>query len=379
MSLNTKAAEMKSQGADIINLTAGEPDFDTPDVIKDACSAAMKDGKTGYSAVNGVLELREAICNKLKRDLQLEYDPNDIVVSNGAKQTLYNLAQALLKPGDEVIIPAPYWVSYPSMVALAGGESVFVEASIENEFKITAEQLQQAITPKTKLFIFNSPSNPSGMVYSKQELGDLADVLLAHPSIAIASDDIYEKLYWDNDRFTHILNVCPALKEQTVVINGCSKAYAMTGWRIGYSAAPADITGAMKKIQSHSTSGPNTMAQYAAIKAMEMTDQDLQHMFMAYRSRLRLAHELLSAIPGVECLPAQGAFYLYPCVKGLMKKAGIQSDTELCEKLLTEHFLATVPGTAFGTNGYLRLSCACSEETLRKGIGRIQAFAEQIG
>jgi aspartate aminotransferase len=376
MSLNAKAAEMKRAGADMINLTAGEPDFDTPEAIKATCNEALAAGKTGYTAVNGAIELREAICKKLLNDNRLDYTPNDIIVSTGAKQTLYNLTQAVLNPGDEVIIPAPYWVSYPSMVALAGGESVFVETHYENEFKITAEQLAAAITPKTRLFILNSPSNPTGMVYSKEELGALADVLLAHPNIAVASDDIYEKLHWCDNEFTHILNVCPALRDQTVVINGCSKAYAMTGWRIGYCAAPADITGAMKKIQSHSTSGPNTMAQFAAVKALEMNDGDLDHMFSAYWSRLKLAHELLSAIPGVDCLPAQGAFYLYPCVKGLMKKKDIQSDTELCERLLTEYELATVPGTAFGTNGYLRLSCACSEDTLREGIGRIRAFAE---
>lgn len=376
MSLNSKAAEMKRAGADIINLTAGEPDFDTPDAIKEACKLAIDRDETRYSPVNGVPGLREAICEKLRRDNQLEYSSNDIIVSNGAKQTLYNITQAILNPGDEVIIPSPYWVSYPAMVALAGGESVFVETTLENSFKITAEQLQAAITPKTRLFMLNSPSNPTGMVYSKQELGELADVLLAHPNIAIASDDIYEKLHWNNEAFTHILNVCPALKEQTIVVNGCSKAYAMTGWRIGYCAAPADITGAMKKIQSHSTSGANTMAQFGAIKAMQLSDDDLQPMFSAYRSRLKLAQELLSAIPGVECLPSQGAFYLYPCVKGLMEKKGIQSDTDLCEQLLTEHYLATVPGTAFGTNGYLRLSCACDEETLRQGIGRIQTFAE---
>jgi aspartate aminotransferase len=372
LSLNTKAAEMKGQGIDVINLTAGEPDFDTPSPIKKACSAAMDEGKTGYSAVSGAVELRQAICDKLQRDNQLQYGPNDIIVSNGAKQTLYNLAQAMLNPGDEAIIPAPYWVSYPSMVAMTGADSVFIETSLEDQFKITAEQLQQAITPKSRLFFLNSPSNPSGMVYSKQELGELADVLLAHPQIAVASDDIYEKLFWNDEEFTHILNVCPELKEQTVVINGCSKAYAMTGWRIGYSAAPAGITGAMKKIQSHSTSGPNTMAQYAAIEALAMTDKELEPMFTAYRSRLKLAQELLCAIPGVECLPAQGAFYLYPRVQGLMEKLGIQSDTELSDLLLTKHHLATVPGTAFGTNGYLRLSCACDEDILRKGIDRIR-------
>lgn len=376
LSLNSKAAEMKSAGLDIINLTAGEPDFDTPEPIKAACTAAMNAGKTGYSAVNGLLELREAICKKLMKDNQLEYTPNDIIVSNGAKQTLYNLTQALLNPGDQAIIPAPYWVSYPAMVSLAGGESVVVETTLETEFKITAAQLEKAITPKTRLFFLNSPSNPTGMVYNKRELGELADVLLAHPAIAIASDDIYEKMHWCNGSFTHILNVCKGLREQTVVINGCSKAYSMTGWRIGYCAALAGITSAMKKIQSHSTSAPNTMAQFAAVRALEMTTEDLQPMLSAYPLRLMLAHELLSAIPGVECLPAQGAFYLYPCVKGLMKRKGIESDTELCEQLLTQHNLATVPGTAFGANGYLRLSCACSEEVLRAGIERIKEYAQ---
>ena len=376
LSLNSKAAEMKRAGLDVINLTAGEPDFDTPEPIKAACIVAMNAGKTGYSAINGAPELREAICKKLMTDNQLEYTPNDIIVSNGAKQTLYNLTQALLNPGDEAIIPAPYWVSYPDMVALASAESVFIETTLEKEFKITAKQLEQAITPKTRLFFLNSPSNPTGMVYSKRELGELADVLLAHPQIAIASDDIYEKMYWRNDKFTHILNVCKALREQTIVINGCSKAYAMTGWRIGYSAAPAGITGAMKKIQSHSTSAPNTMAQFAAVRALEMTDTDLEPMLSAYLPRLTLAHSLLSAIPGVECLPAQGAFYLYPSIKGLMKKKGIQNDTELCEQLLTQQNVATVPGSAFGANGYLRISCACSEEVLRAGIARIKEYAK---
>lgn len=375
LSLNTKAGEMKKQGIDVVNLTTGEPDFDTPREIVDACYEAMLAGHTRYAPVDGILALRQAICDKLSQDNQLSYNPNEIVVSNGAKQTLYNLAQAILNPGDEAIIPAPYWVSYPSMVTLAGGECVFVETSLENEFKITAKQLEAAITERTRLFFLNSPSNPTGMVYTKQELIDLAEVLKAHPQVAIASDDIYEKLHWAEGSFPHILNVCPELKERTIVINGCSKAYAMTGWRIGYSAAPAAITGAMKRIQSHSTSGANTMAQYASVKALQMSDDDLKPMFDAYQSRLKLAQELLSAIPGVQCLPAQGAFYLYPCVKELMAKAGISEDTVLSEVLLTEYHLATVPGLAFGTNGYLRLSCACSEETLRDGIGRIAKFA----
>jgi aspartate aminotransferase len=377
LSLNAKASEMKRNGADVINLTAGEPDFDTPEPIKKACEAAMEAGKTGYTEVNGAIELRQAICAKLARDNELKYSPDEIIVSNGAKQTLYNITQAILNPGDEVIIPAPYWVSYPAMVALADGKSVFVKTSFENEFKLTAQELEAAITPATRLLILNTPSNPTGMVYTKKELNDLAQILICHPNITIATDDMYEKLYWRDDQFTTILNVCKDLRDQTIVVNGCSKAYAMTGWRIGYSAAPAGITGAMKKIQSHSTSGPNTMAQFAAVKALSMSDEELEFMFSAYRSRLKLAQTLLSEIPGVRCLPAQGAFYLYPCVKGLMKAKGFETDTELAEHLLTEYELATVPGTAFGTNGYLRLSCACSEEILRKGIARIREFAEK--
>ena len=309
LALNTKATELKAQGVDMVNLTSGEPDFDTPEPIKQACVQAIKSGYTKYSAVTGLPALREAICKKLQHDNHLDYQPGQIVVSNGAKQSLYNAMQAILNPGDQVIIPAPYWVSYPAMAALAGGEPSFIQTTHNNHFKLTAEQLSAAITPKTRILLLNSPSNPTGMVYSEEELGAIADVLLQHPAITLVSDDIYEYLCWTEQPFKHILNVCPSLYDRTIIVNGCSKAYAMTGWRIGYTAAPQAVTNAMKKIQSHSTSGPNTMAQHAAVAAIETPASDLTEMFDAYRSRLSLAHQLLNDIPGVACLKPQGAFY----------------------------------------------------------------------
>jgi len=352
LAVAAKATQMRAQGHDVINLGTGEPDFDTPDYIKEAAINAIKQGFTKYTAVDGIPELKEAIVNKFKRDNGLHYEPKQVLVSVGGKQSCYNLCQALLNPGDEVIIPAPYWVSYPDMVLLADGKPVIVETSSAQHYKMSPAQLAAAITPKTRLIFLNSPSNPSGVAYTLAELQGLAEVLLHHPQIIIATDDMYEHILW-SQKFVNILNACPELYERTVVLNGVSKAYAMTGWRIGYAAGPADLINAMKTIQYQSTSNPCSIAFHE------------RHDFVAER---------LLQIPGVEVIPADGTFYIFPNVQQIITRKGFANDLEFADKLLTQAGVALVPGSAFGNEGCIRLSFATSMEILRDALDRLQKF-----
>lgn len=371
LAISAKANRLKAEGKDIINLSVGEPDFDTPLIIKQAAHQAIDAGFTKYTAVGGIAELKQAICRKLARDNQLSYQPQQIIVSTGLKQALFNLMLAVLNPGDEVIIPAPYWVSYPEMVALAGGLPVIVAAGIDQQWKITAEQLQQAITPKTKLVIFNSPSNPSGMAYTLQEWHALAEVLQAYPKILIASDDMYEKIYWGQEAFSNILNACPALQERTIVFNGVSKTYAMTGWRIGYAACCVELVQAMEILQSQSTSSPNSIAQKAAVAAIDGDQQCVEQMRQAYLQRHQLVYEQWQRMAGVHALPAQGTFYSFPDVQRVLDRLHLADDVALCEWLLQEAEVALLPGSACGTPGAIRLSFAASLEALNAAMRRI--------
>lgn len=364
VAINTLAAELKAAGRKIINLSVGEPDFDTPEFIKQAGVKAIEQGFTKYTAVEGILELRQAIVAKLMRDNQLSYQPQEILVSAGVKQSLYNLAMTLLDEGDEVIIPAPYWVSYPEIVKVAGANPVFVNAGIEQRFKITPQQLKSAMTPRTKLFILNSPSNPSGMAYTAEELCGLADVLLEHPQVLIVSDDMYEYILWSMPKFVNILNVAPQLKDRTIVMNGVSKGQAMTGWRIGYAAGPVDIIQGMKKMQSQSTTNATSISQKAAVVAIEATRSRFQEMITQYQKRHDFVFKALTAMPGVQCCPADGTFYSFPNVSQVVKKLGLASDIDLAKVLLDQGNIAIVPGTEFGSPGYIRLSYATSMENL---------------
>ena len=374
LSLSAAANQLKASGKPIINLTVGEPDFDTPESIKQAARLALDEGFTKYTAVDGMLRLKQAVVAKFKHENKLDYSLDQVIVSSGAKQSIYNLMQSLLNPGDEVIIPAPYWVSYPDMVLLAEATPVFISSSIESGLKITPQQLEAAINEKTRLFIINSPSNPTGMVYTEAELKELAKILLCHPSVFILTDDIYEHIYWGNHPFKNILNVCPELYDRTLVLNGCSKAYAMTGWRIGYAAGPVEVVRAMTNIQSQSTSNPNSIAQFAAIAALTGDQDCVQAMNKIYHQRHTFFLEGLNQIPGIHCLSAQGAFYSFPSFHAFIgdnKKFG--SDYELADYLLNKANVATVPGSAFGTPGYLRLSYALDNASLEKALAQLKA------
>ncbi|WP_423063881.1 pyridoxal phosphate-dependent aminotransferase [Candidiatus Paracoxiella cheracis] len=370
LAVGALARELKSQGRDIINLSQGEPDFATPDAIKEAAIQAIHDNFTKYTNVDGYVPLKEAIVNKFKRDNQLDYDLKEIVVSSGAKQSIYNCALSVLNPGDEAIIPAPYWVSYPEIVKMAEGIPVEISAGIDQHFKITAQQLEAAITPKTRLFIINSPRNPTGMAYTAAELKALANVLLKHPKIIIMSDDIYEYILW-NGTFANLLNVCPELRNRTIIVNGASKAYAMTGWRIGYAAGPAEIIQAMKKIQSQSTGCPNSIAQVATKTALEFDRSKYLYMVEAYQKRNALVIEKLKSMNGVSCIPSDGAFYSFIDVTKTMQRLKLSSDIELAKHILNEANVAVVPGTPFGASGYIRISYATSEEKLNKALERL--------
>lgn len=371
-----KAEQMRAQGLDVISLGAGEPDFDTPEHIKKAAIEAIEAGFTKYTAVDGIAPLKEAIINKFKRDNGLDYAMNQILVSVGGKQSCYNLCQALLNDGDEVIIPAPYWVSYPDMVLLAGGVPVILDTTPAMHYKITAEQLAKAITPKTKLFFINSPSNPSGVAYTLAELKALAEVLKQHPQIWIATDDMYEHILWSG-AFVNILNACPELYERTIVLNGVSKAYAMTGWRIGYAAGPVSIISGMKTVQSQSTSNPCSIAQRAALKALTGGDESVHRMVKAFKERHDYVVQRLQAMPGVEVIPADGTFYIFPNVEAIIKRRGFANDIEFADKLLQDVHLALVPGSAFGCEGCIRLSFATGMDTLRQALDRLQGFIEK--
>ncbi|STX27523.1 aspartate aminotransferase [Legionella beliardensis] len=376
LAVAAKATQMQAQGLDIINLGTGEPDFDTPEHIKAAAVAAIAAGYTKYTAVDGIPELKQAIRDKFKRDNDFDYQLNQILVSVGGKQSVYNLCQALINEGDEVIIPAPYWVSYPDIVLLAAGVPVIIPSTPANHYKISPEQLDQAITPKTKLLFLNSPSNPSGVAYSIAELQALAEVLKKHPHVLIATDDMYEHIIWSKP-FANILNACPELYERTIVLNGVSKAYAMTGWRIGYAAGPALLINAMKTVQSQSTSNPCSIAQRAAVAALNSGQETVQEMVKAFKQRHDYVVDRLSNIPGIEVIPADGTFYIFPSVQQIIEKRGFANDIEFAEKLLQEDGVALVPGSAFGNEGCIRLSFATSQENLQKAMDRLQHFCQQ--
>ncbi len=371
MAVTAKAAELRAEGRDIIDLGAGEPDFDTPEHIKAAGIAAIREGKTKYTAVEGTAALKNAIIEKFKRDNHLTYGPDQILASCGAKQTCYNVCGAVLNPGDEAIVPAPYWVSYPDMVKLADAEPVIVAAMMEDGFKITPRLLEAAITPKTRLIFLNSPSNPTGAAYTRAELQALGAVLTKHPDIVIAADDMYEHIYWAKEPFVSFAEVCPALYDRTVTINGVSKAYAMTGWRIGYAGGPKSIIGAMKKIQSQSTSNPSSISQAASVAALAGDQSCVRDMTKAFRERHDYVVAALNKIPGFKCLPSAGTFYAFPNVSDALRAKGLKDDLALSELLLNSGDVAVVPGSAFGAPGYLRLSFACSLETLKEAIRRI--------
>jgi len=372
LAVTARVAELRAAGKDIIGLGAGEPDFDTPEHIRAAAIAAIHAGFTRYTAVDGTAELKRAIIAKFRRDNGLEYRPEQILVSCGGKQSFFNLVQALLNPGDEVIIPAPYWVSYPDMVRLADGEPVIIRAGVETGFKITPEQLKAAITARTRLFVINSPSNPTGVAYSAQELNALGEVLRHHPQVLIATDDMYERILWSAEPFCNILQPCPELYERTIVLNGVSKAYAMTGWRIGYAGGPTELIQAMKKVQSQSTSNPTSISQVAAQAALDGDQSCLQPMLKAFRQRHDFVVEALNRIPGVVCLPADGAFYCFPFFQEVINKLDdVADDVELAEYLLDKAGVALVPGAAFGAPGYLRLSYATGLDTLKTALERL--------
>jgi aspartate aminotransferase len=373
LALAAKAQQLRKAGQDIIGLATGEPDFDTPDHIKQAAIDAIQAGFTKYTPVDGIPELKNAIISKFKRDNGLDYQANQILVSVGGKQSCFNLCQAYLNPGDEVIIPAPYWVSYPDMALLAGAAPVVIDTSADARYKMTAKQLEAAITPKTKLLFLNSPSNPSGIAYTHAELKSLGEVLLKHPNIVIATDDMYEHILWSGP-FVNILDACPELYSRTVVLNGVSKAYAMTGWRIGYAGGPAEIIKAMKLIQSQSTSNPCSIAQKAAIAALNGDQSMLQTMVKAFHERHDYLIKRLHAMPGIQVIPADGTFYLFPNIQKNITQLGFADDIAFTEALLDKTGIALVPGSAFGTPGCIRLSFATDMKTLEDAMNRLEHF-----
>ncbi|MEM6309911.1 MAG: pyridoxal phosphate-dependent aminotransferase [Pseudomonadota bacterium] len=383
IAVTNKALELKRAGRDVIGLGAGEPDFDTPQNIKDAAVQAIADGKTKYTSVDGIPELKEAICVKFKRDNDLEYTPAQISVSGGGKQVLYNALMATLNEGDEVVIPAPYWVSYPDMVLLAGGTPVIAETSVQTGYKLTADQLESAITPKTKWIIFNSPSNPTGAGYTWDELKEITDVLMRHPHVWVMTDDMYEHLAYDDFKFCTPAQVEPALYDRTLTVNGVSKAYAMTGWRIGYAAGPVALIAAMRKVQSQSTSNPCSVSQWAAVEALNGTQDFLAPNNELFQRRRDLVVRMLNEIDGVNCPVPEGAFYVYPSISGLVGKttAGgtlIEDDEAFATALLEETGVAVVFGAAFGLSPNFRVSYATSDQDLSEACTRIQKFCAEM-
>lgn len=375
LAVTAKAAELKAQGLDVLSLGAGEPDFDTPAHIKAAAIEAINKGFTKYTPVGGTPGLKKAIINKLQRDNALEYKPNQILASCGGKQSCYNLCMAVLDVGDEVLVPAPFWVSYPDMVLLADATPVIMPTTQAARFKITAEQLERAITPRTKMIWINSPSNPSGMAYTRAELASLGEVLRKHPRVLIATDDMYEKILWAAEPFANIINVCPDLYERTVVIHAVSKTYSMTGWRLGFAAGPAKIITAMADIQSQSTSNPTSISQVAAQTALDGDQTCVTDMVTAFKARHDRLVADLNSVPGIQCAAGDGTFYVFPNVEGLIRKLGVKDDLELSDKLLKEALVALVPGSAFGTPGHVRLSFATSDKVLQESVARLHKIA----
>ncbi|MBW2170787.1 MAG: pyridoxal phosphate-dependent aminotransferase [Deltaproteobacteria bacterium] len=381
LALNAKALAMRAEGIDVVSFGVGEPDFDTPEHIRDAAIRAIEEGFTRYTAVGGIPELKDAIIEKFRRDNDLAYEPEEIIVSCGGKHVLYNIAQAFVNPGDEVIIPAPYWVSYPPIVMLAGGSPVIVSTAEADDFKLSPESLEKAITPLTKMLILNSPSNPTGSCYTESELGALAEVILKH-DIWVISDEIYEKLVFGDTRFWSIAQVSDEMKSKTFVVNGLSKTYAMTGWRIGYVAGAREVIGGMGKIQGQSTSNPNSIAQKAAVAALRGSEDFLQAMIEAFDERRKHLIERLNAISGIHCNLPGGAFYAFPNVSRYfnVKADGkiIKDSTDLCEYLLNQASVALVPGIAFGDDGFIRLSYATGLDRIDEGLDRMEAALKRL-
>ncbi|TYS58217.1 pyridoxal phosphate-dependent aminotransferase [Sutcliffiella horikoshii] len=377
LEITAKAKELKDAGHDVIGLGAGEPDFNTPAHIMDAAKEAMDKGFTKYTPSGGLPALKKEIISKLERDQELTYKPSEVIVCIGAKHALYTLFQVILDEGDEVIIPTPYWVSYPEQVKLAEGVPVYVEGKEENQFKITAEQLKATITPKTKAVVLNSPSNPTGMVYTREELEELGKVCLEH-NILIVSDEIYEKLLYDGNKHVSIAQLSPELKEQTVIINGVSKSHSMTGWRIGYAVGNQTIISAMTNLASHSTSNPTSISQYATIAAYQGTQDDVEVMRQAFEERLNIIFEKLNQIPGFHCLKPQGAFYLFPKAIEAAKMAGFNDVDSFVKALLEEEKVALVPGSGFGADDYVRLSYATSLDLLESAVERIANYMAKV-
>ncbi len=383
IAITGRARELAAEGRDIISLSAGEPDFDTPRHIREAAKAAIDAGHTRYTAVDGIPELKRAICDKFARENGLDYTPAEVTVGTGGKQILYNALMATLNPGDEVIVPAPYWVSYPDMVLLAGGTPVIVEADMESGYRITPEQLEAAITPRTKWVILNSPSNPSGAGYGADHMRGLTEVLLRHPQVWVLADDIYEHLVFDDFRFVTPAQIEPALKSRTLTMNGVSKAYAMTGWRIGYGAGPKELIGAMAKLQSQSTSNPSSIGQYAALAALTGPQDYITESRAVFQRRRDLVVAGLNACPGIDCPVPQGAFYVYPSIKALIGKTSahgtlIADDEAFATALLDETGVAVVFGAAFGLSPHFRISYATSDAVLADACARIGRFCEGL-
>ena len=371
LAVTARAARLRAEGKDVIGLAAGEPDFDTPEHIAQAGSDAIRSGFTRYTNVEGIEELKDAVIAKFKRDNALTYERSQILVSSGAKQTIYNLCMAVLDPGDEAVIPAPYWVSYPDMVLLADGLPVMPLAGFAQGYKITPRQLEAAITPKTRLLLLNSPCNPTGAAYTRAELKALGEVLLEHPRVVIGTDDMYEKIYWEPEPFTSLVTAVPELNSRTVTINGVSKAYAMTGWRIGYCGGPKEIVTAMATIQGQSTSNASSISQKAAAAALNGDQSCVTRMNQAFKERRDFVVRALNAMPGVSCLPGAGTFYAFAEVSRAMAALGCRDDNEFAELLLNDAEVAVVPGSGFGAPGHVRLSFAASMQTLEKALDRI--------
>lgn len=377
ITVSMKAVELRAQGRDIISLGFGEPDFDTPDHIKQAAIDAIWNGETKYPPVDGTARLKNAIVRKLHTENQLDFETSQVIVSNGAKQSLFNLLVSLLNPDDEVILPAPYWVSYPDMIKLADGQPVILNCTAEAEFKITPKQLESSLTDQTRLLIINSPSNPTGKVYSADEYRALAEILIEHPKVMIVCDDIYEHIYWGEKPFNTLLNVCPKLAERTIIINGVSKSHAMTGWRIGYAAGPQEMITAMRKVQGQSTSGACSISQAAAAAALEGSQDCVVQMRTEYKRRYEYLLDALNRIDGVSCEDSDGAFYAFPSFKAIIDRLpDIRDDVELATWMLENAGVAMVPGSAFGAPGHLRLSYATSMENLEECVRRIRAAIE---
>ena len=372
ITISAKAMELRAKGIDVISLSQGEPDFDTPKHIKDAAIQAINDGKTKYTPVDGTPEIKEAIINKFKRDNNLDYSPENILVSTGAKQTLFNLFQSVLEEGSEAIIISPYWVSYPDMVILAGAKPIIVDTLQKNNFDLDLDHLRDALSDKTRLIVLNSPSNPTGVTFTRKQYQGMGNILKDYPNVLIATDDMYEHIYWGNEKFCSFAEACPGLFDRTITINGVSKAYAMTGWRIGYCGGPSDVVKAMKKIQGQSTSNASSISQVAATAALNGPHDEVLSMVKEYKNRHEYLCEALNSLDGFNAVPGTGAFYLFPNINGAIESLGMKDDLEFSEYLLENAGVAVVPGTAFGAKGYIRISYATSMVALEEAISRIK-------